>query len=226
MNNIAETEEIQQTNLSLQEEANSLIVRSAKDYEVAAEFLKRVVLFKKKIRAFFEPMKKKTAEAHKEVVAQEKNELDPAERAELDVKSKMSAWYQREAARIAEANRKAEEAARVEREKAIAEAEARRQAEIEEAAENGEIENVQELEAAPLDIKPVNVMPVTKKIIKVQGISHTTRYDFRVTDVSKLPARYILPNTVEIRKKVNLDKLETLIPGVEVFIVPGTSARS
>jgi len=203
MNNIAETDEIQQTNLSLQEEASGLIVRSAKDYEVAAEFLKRVVLFKKKIRAFFEPMKKKTAEAHKEVVAQEKNELDPAERAELDVKSKMSAWYQREAARIAEANRKAEEA-----------------------AENGEIDNVQELEAAPLDIKPVNVMPVTKKIIKVQGISHTTRYDFRVTDVSKLPARYILPNTVEIRKKVNLDKLETLIPGVEVFIVPGTSVRS
>lgn len=135
--------------------------------------------------------------------------------------------------RAAEEQRLREEAARererLQREAAVeaAKAEAlRRQAA--EAAERGSLETAARLNAradqadARSDARDdavhhVAVPVVPEAPVKVAGLSTRERWAFRVTDASKLPREYLMPDESAIRAVVNGLKGNTRIPGVEVY---------
>jgi len=61
---------------------------------------------------------------------------------------------------------------------------------------------------------------------KVSGLSTREHWDFRITDPSKLPREYLIPNEAAIRSVVKGLKGQTNIPGVEVFRDDVVAGRS
>ena len=118
--------------------ANGLTVSTQESANDAMQRLSVIKGMRKKVVDWFAPMKKAAAEAHKAIVAREKEVTDVADQAEQVVKGKVLAWQQAEAAK-AEAERRrlqaiADEKARREREAAEAAAAKQRAIEAEQRA--------------------------------------------------------------------------------------------
>lgn len=107
---------------AIEARANAAVIRNEVDYHLADEWLSDIKAQQKKVKAFFEPMRKAAKEAYDSVLARRKEMMDPLESAEQTLKSKVSAYVEEQEAkrrakeeelrRLAqeEANRKLEEA--------------------------------------------------------------------------------------------------------------------
>lgn len=96
---------IEKKSSDIMAQAGALAVMNHEQEQAGIEFIKGIKVLKKEIEVTFGPIKKKTHEAWKESVAQEKKHLDPLDAAEKMVRGKVIG-YQDEQERL----RRAEEA--------------------------------------------------------------------------------------------------------------------
>jgi hypothetical protein len=204
--------------------AGELVIQTAEDYKVAGEFLVRIDDMMKKVVEYWKEPKEKAFQAHKAIVAKEKEMLDPLKDRKSRVNSIMSAWalkvkQEREAEqrRIDEERRKAEEAERRKLEKAAEKAEAK-----------GNSEKADELreKAEDVYIPPVSVEPVIDKTVDVGRGSITQVNDIslevdnpieilKLVVEGKLPADVVNINTTKLKRIVKEMKW-TKLPGCRI----------
>lgn len=101
----------------------------------------------------------------------------------------------------------------------LAAEEKRREGELAEAAKLESRAETQEAKAdtAVAQSRVVSTPFVPPANTKVAGLSTRENWSFRITDASKLPREYLVPNESAIRSVVKGLKGATNIPGVEVF---------
>lgn len=188
-----------------------LVVIDQHSFEVAGSFLTTLKSKMKQVTEFFADSKKKAAEAHKAICANESALLNPLKDAESQVKAKMSAYLAaEEAKRRAEEERQAKEA-----EKMMALAA--------EATACGDDNMAQEatMEAALASVK-VAYAP------KAAGISSRKTWKFEVLDRNKVPAEFLIVNEAAIsgfcRSFKDAPTIE--IPGIRFYSENTISARA
>lgn len=184
-----------------------LKITDNKSYEHAGIVLKRIKARRSEVMA--KPLEKKQA-AHgvwkflSEICNAVDKPFDQAERAVemlmIDYRADIERKRQAEFA-------KAQEKARIE-------AEEKRKAEIARMKEIGDKEAAKNLKAAPLEIKAV--APKTQEAPKIAGVSVRKIWDFQF-DIEKLDPRYLIADTVAIRKVVNALGAKHGISGVTAF---------
>lgn len=109
--------------LTIKEQATGLQVVDATTYSAAGELLKALASMKKKIVEHYKPLKQAIDESKKKVLAQEKSDLGPVEKADEITRRNVTAYLDAEEKKRreaeAEAIRKAEAEAEKEREKLL-----------------------------------------------------------------------------------------------------------
>lgn len=234
---------VEEKALSLPDQAKAIRIADQGTFERAAEFLLGVKALRREIDETFDPVIKKSHEAHKEAVAAKKKVEAPVADAEAIVKRGMGT-YQLEQERVA---REAAEVARKERERLEAEARARegaerkrlereaedrRLAEASEAEARGDAETAARLLDAPLEpvfvapAAPVFMPPPAPETAKVEGVSFRESWDFELVDERNLPREYLTPDLKKIGAVVRAMKGETKIPGVRVWSTKTVAARA
>ena len=184
--------------------ARRIEIDNDKNYETAGEFLVGVKRMAKQIKDFFEPMRAQTYSAYQEVTKTTKRYLGPVDKAEKEIKAKMTD-YTREQDRK---RREEEDRARKEEEDRL----------LDEAIET-EDETV-------LD-KPLFSEPMPRPAPpKAKGVSTRVVYTFRVTNPEIVPRRFLIIDMPAIRRHVNEHKAETSIPGVEIYAEEIVVART
>lgn len=89
-----ENKELQGTAVALKEMALAIEIHCPEDYELAGGGGKQVASAEKKIKAFFDPMRKAAKASYDEVLAQQKTYLAPLSAAKAVLRQKMVAWDQ------------------------------------------------------------------------------------------------------------------------------------
>ena len=186
-----------------------IVVTDAETREIACEFLKAVKAQMKKVTDFWAEAKKKAAEAHKAVCAQEKALLDPLKDAESRVKAKIGAFDLAERKRIAEEEER----------RRVAAAEAAALAMEAEAA--GETEIATEAVAmAAMEAANVSYVP------KTAGVSTRFEWRARVVDPMKVPRMFLVVDEKALAAYAKATKGKCQVDGVEFYEAPVVGARA
>jgi len=156
------------------EQANTLVVTTADQYEYAGSFLKQIKNTQGRVAEYWGPLKNRAYDTWKQITSKEKEMLDPLKESENWVKVKMLNFQRIEEQNRLEEQRKlqaqAEEKARRERERLIKEAEKLKTPELKE----------QRLAEAEMVEAPV--ITVHKETPKVEGISTRKIWKAEVID--------------------------------------------
>ena len=193
----------------------------------ALEQCKRIDEFFKGPQTFIDDAKKAIKKALGAFDAAQKRKREEAERKAAEDARKERERLEREAAKAEEAARKkraAEEAKarKLEEEGRAAEAEAKRKA----AAEREEA-RLREAEAKRDAAEQVPVAPVVHtEQPQVKGVSTRQTWKFEITDPDQLPREYLVANDKAIGSVVRALKDKTNIPGVRVYCEDSIAARS
>ena len=209
------TNEIEEKTEARVKEANQIIIADQTSYKAAADWLKVIVILKKEVEGTFADPKQKAAAAHKSICAAEKTHLEPLQKAEAIVKSKMSTWY-------AEQERKARE------ERLRLEAEQRKQDEERRLKEAVALESAgQKEEAEQVLAQEVTYAPIKIQVVeKVEGVSFRENWKWEIADQNIIPREYLMPDEKKINGLVRALKGETKISGIKVYAEKITSIRS
>lgn len=200
--------------LTFPEKASKIIVHNDETLKAANNLLLGIKAMIKEITNTFAPMKKKTHEAHKAVVAQEKTYLDPLYSAERIAKNQVAVYYRKKEKERQEAERKAEEARQRELQKKVElEAEAQR------FENHGHVEEAEEIRKTEVETEQVEVPDA----VELEG-GHVSRIiDYEILDESKIPDRFksfdpkkFRPYLKEIKDKIKGDECLD-IPGIRIF---------
>jgi len=222
---LPDVHEIEQQSFPIVAQANGFEVIDKASLDSAAELMQECKRWQKEVRATFGPAKQAAHDAHKKIIAAEREKLQPFEEAERTLKQKTGAYIQAENRRIAEERRKAEAEARAKEEARRQEemrrvrAEAARAAKA--AATKREAERIRrdaqqaaaEVKAAPVALE----VPEVEEAPKASGVVSRTVRKFRIVDVNKIPRKFMVPDEVKIRKVVQALGADADIPGVEVY---------
>lgn len=222
------------------ETASKTIVRSDDDYRAAATARKEIKDVANKIKEYWAPKKDQAFQLHKSLVAAEKEMLQPLEKADKEIDSRMSDYRKEIERQRQEAERerkKAEEEAR----KAIEEAcrkkeEAQRLADEAASKEELDDEDVEILLMAQQEAsEAASVIPayqpaVMPEVAKVDGVSVRKTWKARIVDDEIVPVSLagmiIRPvdqsalNRLAVMSKGNLK-----CPGVEFYQEENTQIR-
>ena len=208
--------------IKIHEQAKMLTINTPTDYDGAAEFTKQVKSLSKRIKNYWEPLKKSARASWQSLVDREKELLTPLEQAETEVKKKMAA-YQRKV-------QEEERAARLLAEKLKREESERLLQQATEAAEKGN-----EMESEIL-LAQAEIIETTKPVIQMQaptarGISTRTMYKAKIVDESKVPVEVagvtIRPVDISaINKLAQASKGKLQIPGIEIYTEDSVSVRT
>ncbi len=202
---------IEKQSTALTVRAEKFEITTAERYEAAGTFLFDVRDLRKQVEDTFEPICKKTYDAHKEAVAQKKKHLDPLAAVEKLIKSKLSTYdREQEAKRQAEQdrlNREAEEKAEKER--------AREAKKLKGAAKK-------ELLAKPIEYDEVEVESTTPKLT---GVTYKDKWGWEITDLSKVPRKFLKIDTVKLNRFATTFKDEAKAAGVKFTKSRTTSVR-
>ena len=204
MNNLAEKlpEEIEVQSMTLYEQALTIKVTDQPTFAAAGEFGKSLKELEKKIAAFFAPLKKAAHEAHKAITKKEADELSPVREAMDTVRKTMNEFLQEQERVRREEERKAriaaEEAARKEQERLLAQAA--------KAEEKGKAEKAEELfeQAENVYVTPVTVAPKVETA-KFEGgnVGQVKELQVSVTDVkafiAELVKRNMSPTMIDVK---------------------------
>lgn len=219
-----ETSEIQQASSTTLTEAKAFKIVAATQFTEAGEKLKGIMALKKKIAETFDPHIDRAYKAHKELVAEKKSHEAPLVEAEGHIKRAMLG-YQQEQERIRrEAEAKAQEEARKQREKLEAQAA--------KAAEKGKTEKAEALQVAAASVVTPIIPPT---VPKVAGISTRITYRASVENIKALaaavgagtiPEMAVLPNMPFLNNQARAMKETLAYPGVKVEQETGIASRS
>lgn len=178
--------------------AEAVQVTTAPEHGAALEMIKDLRDREKAITEHFEPSRKALDVAKKEVLAARDSLVKPLEAARGVLGNKAVTYSQEQERIAAEAQRKAEEEARIAHEKAEAEAkqaEEERLAALEEAIEEGDTDKAEEiLEAEPEPVEEIMPEPITAPAVaQVKGAGTRTTWSAEVTDKAAL-IQYVAAN--------------------------------
>lgn len=190
----------------------AIAVRTPEEYEAAGEMLVHGKSLLKKIREYFEGLKKPAHDAWKQIVAREKSEIAKIEPGLDALNAAMDTW-DAEQLRL-----RLEEEARLRR----AEEERRLEAaaKLEEA---GMKESAKEALAAAVDAEETRVAPAPTPVSvapKVSGMAVNRYPDFEIVDPLAIARDYLMPNERKIREVVKRHgegAVEIVGPGIRVF---------
>jgi hypothetical protein len=235
----------------LLERAEALVINSPDTKAIGWALINGISELKKTIVEDFSSAKKASYAAWKAVCAQENGHLEKLKEPDEIVRQKLSDYETELKRQQEEADRKAREAAEIERKRlqAIADEQARvEQERLHKEAEERKIREAMEAEAAgkadvaaailetPVEVPIVAPAPVVmvaptvvpKVNVKVEGQgSMVEDWRYEITDANAIPRTYLLVNESAIGKVVKALKTATNIPGVRVYsvMVPRTSGR-
>lgn len=205
MNELTEST-VKQEALSVEEQAQAVVISNNTEYETAVSILKSIKDSKKRFIDFFAPSKQAAAAAHKAICANEKSCTDPCDKAESIIKRKMLDYTRR-----VEAERKALEEEQCKSQQAEAD---KLLAQAAQAEKSGDTFTAS-IAMAQADV----VSQITAKVDvakpKVSGVSTRTKTVVKIVDDSKIPA-YIngfCIRTVDEKAILTLHKLN---PGLEI----------
>lgn len=208
--------------MKILEQARYLNITSAADYEAAAEFTKQVKSLSKRIKDYWEPLKKSARASWQSLVDREKELLKPLEQAENEVKKKMAAYQRKVQEEERAARELAEKLKREEAERLLAEAA--------KAAEQGN-EMESEILLAQAEIMEASQPAVQMQAPKATGVSTRTLYRARIIDESKVPVEVagvvIRPvDLAAINKLAQASKGKVQIPGIEIYEEQSVAVRA
>jgi len=206
-------ENIEKTAIALPEQAKSLGVKI--EDEATLRRVNDAKLYIRKVRGqikdVFEPMKKKSYAAYKEILNKWKEVEAPAIKAEQYCDRLLSDYFAEQRRIREEAERR-----RLEEERRRKEEEERRLQEAIEAEERGDKQEAEKIinETAEEENKPAVVIPEKPKL---DNIHSRIDYDFEITDLKAIPRTYMIPNEPLIRRVVKASKGKIEIPGIKVI---------
>lgn len=187
--------------------AKELIIQTNEDLERAKELVAALKDLQKKVHEVYDPLVESANKTHKKAVAERRKHLEPLEEAEVRVRGRMGTYMttlDTEARRVEEERRKleTEHQARVFQEQTpqpslYPEAPTPRKLSIE--------------RLAPKDLPEVPEKP------KIEGLSQTKVWCWRVTDTSLIPLEFWMLDEKAVEAVVKVQKEATQIPGIEVF---------
>lgn len=221
-----EAEQLQQETTGLLTQARQFKVANAEQFQQAGTELIRIKGVRKKIDEMFDPGIKKAHETHKEFVALKKTFTDPCDQTEMLIKRELSVYNEQQRRIAAEQEAKlraiAEEQARKERERLLAQA-----VKADEKGQSEKAETLLDQAETVITLVPI----VTPQVEKVQGISSRKVWKARIVNEQLVPAYH---NGVEIRKiqQGQLDRIaqmtagNTQIQGIEFYPDEIISARA
>ena len=194
--------------LSLPDQARAIsVILDDDQYARAGEVLLRIKALRKQVNEAFDPIIKKTDEAHSEAIARKRKVEAPLVEAEGHLKPRIGVY-------IEEKERQRREEERALQEKAQKEAEDQQVREAEDLERMGDKVGAQAVIAVPVRAAPV-VVP--KSIPKLQGVSTKVVWKFRISNQDNLPRDYMTPDLVKIGAVVRALKGAAQIPGVEAY---------
>jgi len=201
--------------IAFPDQARALRVTSNEIYETAGGLLVQIKGLRKKINRTFKPMKEAAVKAHKAVLEQERLADAPLVEAEDIIKPELARWdMEQERLRRVEEQRLQELARKQEEDRRLAEAVAIEQA--------GDKKLADQVIAAPVEVPPVIV---AKSVPKVQGISYTERWTYRVINPAIVPAEFKMLDEVKIGQYARAMKSAGRIPGIEIYSERSVSGR-
>lgn len=232
---IPEKGDLQTEGDALVQRANALAVTTQEEYESAGEFGRGVAALEKRIKEHYAGPKKAANDAHKAIVAAERELLEPVSKAKRVVGDKMSAFtLEQERLRRQEEERlRREEEERRAAEKAAEDERLERAAALEAEGKTAEAEAVLETperEAPRAPVAPPRELP------KASGVAGRKVYKARVRDRAALLRAVVegkVPDTVVKVDEAALNRLaaamkteESPYPGVEFYTERSTAFRS
>lgn len=199
---------------AMERQVAALVVDSDLGYSAAGEMLKKLKGVQKKVKDYWEPLRKSAKEAYDKVNDKKKEMLGPLESAERILKNKMAAY-------AVEQERKQQEAAERQRAEARAEAD-RLLADAIQADASGDHDTVEAAVtfAEVYDDVAMTASAAAPKKPKVAGISLTKTWKIKSIDSAKVPVSIngteIRPvDTAAVMRLIKESKGQISIPGIE-----------
>lgn len=199
--------ELREQGSALIAEANAIQITSHDQYEAAGAFLVGVAALRKSITAAMKPVKDATHTAHKAATNLENDLLAGPAKADLIVRTRMSAYSRAEQVAREKAQREQQEALR----KQI---EDQRITQAQTLADAGHVEIADQILDAPVVVAPVELPKPT-----AAGVSVRKVVKFRIIDPAKINRAYLVPDETKIRAQVKaLGKdAASVVGGIEVY---------
>lgn len=199
--------EIEKGIVNISDQAMSIVVKDNESFVMADGLLNAIKAMEKKIKDFFKPHKENAHKAWRTLCDAENAELAKLEPGATHIKAQNKNYLAiEEAKRQEEENRLRLEAQKAEEEKRLAE------------SIQLEAEGLQEEAEAVLDTPAPIIMPTVEKTTpKADMRLYRKVWKFEVTDLSKLPDQYKIPNEIAIGQVVRALKEKTKIPGVRIW---------
>ena len=197
---------------SILDQIQEITINNDEDNMKAGNFLKQIKPVIKQIKEYWKPLKESAKKAHSDLCSKEKEMLEPLEKAEIQIKAKMSVYIteqEEKARREQEALRKAQEEEAL---KQLAEAE-----KLKEEGKELEAQMQEEMAYAIDEVKTVVIPTIQKQ----EGISYMTDYVIEVVDATKVPTHIngveIRPvDTQVIKRLVKASKGQIKIDGIKI----------
>lgn len=217
-----EIKRMETTALSWPQRAEAIVIADQDSYTSAAELLVDITSLERQVVEHHAPIKAAAWNAHKVAVAAEKKLLEPLNVAKGIIKARLVGWTQEQERIRLEAQRKAEEEAR------ILEEEQRLQLAAEAEEAGAPEETVQEILEMPTVMVPVPVVRPTFQ--RAPGVSTSQRWKAQVVDIRALcravadgraSTELVQPNLVALNNMARAMKQTMNIPGVKA--VPETT---
>lgn len=188
-------------------DATEICVSNDREYSVAGEFLQTCKDLEQHILKFIHPVVAAAHKAHKEAKAKENSLMLPLKEARSIVGEKMGQYQA-----MLEQQRRAEEERIQQEQQRILNVEAAEQAR--ELSAQGEHRKALQAAVRVPEASPVHMQSTAPK---VAGTSRRSVWKWEVTDKTKLPIHFLMPNDVAISSVVRSQKEKTDIPGVRVW---------
>lgn len=203
------SDEVQTEAAAVQTRAEGLAIRSDLDLDACYEALKELKRMMARISDDLDEPIKRAHDAHKSLTTLKKKHMDPLVAAETELKRRAGQYTQLRQAKLEEAQRAAERAARQAADEA-------RRLELEAAKASGATkEELAVVQAAPLAIAPVVIAAAPK----TEGVRTNVVYNFNVRNPDLVPRELCSPDERKLRERVRSMGKAAIgtIPGVEVY---------
>lgn len=198
----------------LTQQAEAFQVTDADSYEHGAEVLRSIKSMYNTVETKRKAITSPLDQAKRQVMDLFRPFTDSLSSAERTLKKRLIGWKNEQERIAREEQRKAEEAARKERE--------RLEKQAAKAEEAGRTERAEVLRDRAEFTVPVAPAPATPK---VSGLSDRKVWRFEIVDAAKIPREYLIPDEKRIGGVVRALKQDANIPGVRVYEESTLAAR-
>ena len=196
--------------------AQALVIKDPTTYQAAGGILVNIATKAKRVKEFFEPMKKAAAAAHKAICDQEKTVLDPLAALGTKIKSGLTAYdYAQEQERRRREDEERQRRMKEEEEKRLSEASAMEAA--------GDAAAASDHLAKPVTVEPVVLQ---KETPKVEGVSFRENWSFRIVNEAAIPREFMVADLKKIGAYAKAMKSAGKIEGVEIYSERNVTTRA